>query len=250
MNIFAKKNFFLTVLFLTSVAGKQCAFAEQTEVESFTAQRYHVKFSAQQPQVKEKLAEEYAQMVKLAELLKKSDLKDNVDYKVASNITAVNLWANTYMENIIISDGDLKKLYELKKPIIEAKYNFRNILIPKESSADKIIGVVSPYKTISNKLEVFCKYVQTASRDTISKQNSGLLGWFDYNNLDPKIQTALKGKTVGDMIKIDAGDKGWQVFFIEGYQAQKLATFEEAKPALVQIAQKEALAREIDKQLK
>ena len=63
------------------------------------------------------------------------------------------------------------------------------------------------------------------------------------------MQTLLKGKKGGDLVKINIPQIGWQVLLIEEYQPEKTATFEESKPLLISKIRQETLKKEIDKLL-
>jgi hypothetical protein len=82
----------------------------QSELVSFTAQKYKVDYNAQTQENKDKLKQEYANSVKLLNAIS-NEVKDDADYKVAKNLLAVNIWSQKYVQNLKISDATLKELY-------------------------------------------------------------------------------------------------------------------------------------------
>lgn len=251
MNTKSKKTSLLMAsLLLNGVLLSQTLSANQAEIVSFTAQKHRADFNALEEKAKQSVTEQYMQTAKLAEILKKSDMKNDVDFKVATDLAAVTIWANKFMKDFKVSDAELKKIYETQKPNKEARYNIRNILVKEEASADKIIKALASNKTIAGKLDGFKKHVTSDSLDLKSKQNGGVIGWMNFSKLDKRVQLALKDKKAGDLVKVNIDKIGTQVLLIEGFEPQKAATFEESKQALTQNAKQEALSKEIQKRLK
>ena len=72
----------------------------------------------------------------------------------------------------------------------------------------------------------------------------------DVNKLNIEIKTALKDKNEGDIIKVNLKDVGTQIIFIEKFIPEKDASYIESEEALINLAKRKALAKEMDLLLK
>lgn len=150
------------------------------------------------------------------------------------------------MQSYKPTQKELEELYKVEKPRTVAKYELRNILVSYEKNADRIIEMLNEVKNKQERKESFIKYVRSVSNDVASKQNNGLTALVDENKLNPQIKEALKDKKEGDIIKVNLKDVGTQIIYIEKYIPEKSASFEEAKEALINLAKRKALTKEID----
>lgn len=225
-------------------------FSDQKDVASYTAQKHKVDFYKQEANVKDALAKEYGKIEKLAQILEKDKMKDDINLKTAKNIMMVDIWSEKFLRSYNPSDLELKELFKAEKPRVVAKYELRNILVTYEENADKIISALNKSKTKKEKQDSFIKYVKSVSNDLASKQKDGLSDLVDINKLNLEISTALKNKNEGDIVKVNLKDIGTQIIFIEKYIPEKDASFEESKEALINLAKRKALVKEIDLMLK
>jgi len=208
------KNFSLLAasLLLSSNLLADDITVNQAEVASYAIQKRRVDFNAQTDKSKADIIKEYSQSAKLANSAL-VDLKDDVDFKVATQIVALEIWAQKFMVTINPSDDELKKLYELEKPKINARVNLRNILLKDETTADKLLKTLSTIKDKTKKLEKFKELVKSDSLDITTKSKEGAIGFVDEGKLDKSIQELLKGKNSGDIVKFNIPNMGWQLFF-------------------------------------
>jgi hypothetical protein len=225
-------------------------FSDQKDVASYTAQKHKVDFYKQEANVKDALAKEYGKIEKLAQILEKDKMKDDINLKTAKNIMTVDIWSEKFLRSYNPSDSELKELFKAEKPRVVAKYELRNILVTYEENADKIISSLNKSKTKKEKQDSFIKYVKSVSNDLASKQKDGLSDLVDVNKLNLEISTALKNKSEGDIVKVNLKDIGTQIILIEKYIPEKEASFEESKEALINLAKRKALVKEIDLMLK
>jgi hypothetical protein len=225
-------------------------FSDQKDVASYTAQKHKVDFYKQEANVKDALAKEYGKIEKLAQILEKDKMKDDINLKTAKNIMTVDIWSEKFLRSYNPSDSELKELFKAEKPRVVAKYELRNILVTYEENADKIISSLNKSKTKKEKQDSFIKYVKSVSNDLASKQKDGLSDLVDVNKLNLEISTALKNKNEGDIVKVNLKDIGTQIILIEKYIPEKEASFEESKEALINLAKRKALVKEIDLMLK
>ena len=61
---------------------------------------------------------------------------------------------------------------------------------------------------------------------------------------------SLKDKNEGDIVKVNLKDVGTQIIFIERYIPEKEASFQESEEALINLAKRKALVKEMDLLLK
>lgn len=224
--------------------------SDEKDVASFTAQKHKVDFYKQEPKVKDALAKEYSKVEKLAQILEKTKMKDDVNLKTAKNLITVDIWSEKFLISYIPTDSELKELFKAEKPRVVAKYELRNILVTYEENADKIITALNKSKTQKEKQDSFIKYVKSVSNDLASKQKDGLSDLVDINKLNVEIKNALTNKKEGDIVKVILKDIGTQIILIEKFIPEKDATFEESKDALVNLAKRKALQKEVDLLLK
>ena len=239
-----------TALFLCSVLFNINLFSDEKEVASYTAQKHKVDFYKQEAKVKEALTKEYDTVVKLSQNLEKDIMKNDINLRTAKNILTVDIWSEKFLRSYVPTDTELKELYKAEKPRIVAKYELRNILVTYEENADKIIAALNKSKNQKDKQESFIKYVKSVSNDLASKQKDGLTDLVDVNKLNIEIITALKDKNEGDIIKVNLKDVGTQIIFIEKFIPEKDASYIESEEALINLAKRKALAKEMDLLLK
>lgn len=225
-------------------------FAQQGEVTSYTAQKHKVDFNKQESKTKESLEKEYQRSEKLAQILENGKMKNDIDLKVAKDIVTIDIWSNKFLNSYQPSQTELQELFKAEKPRVVAKYELRNILVTYEENANKIMNTLINSKTFKDKQETFIKYVKSVSNDLASKQKDGLIDLVDVNKLNAEIKVALKDKKEGDIVKVSLKDVGTQIILIEKYLPEKDATFEEAKGALINLAKRKALVKEIELLLK
>ena len=239
-----------TALFLCSILFNINLFSDEKEVASYTAQKHKVDFYKQEAKVKEALTKEYDTVVKLSQNLEKDIMKNDINLRTAKNILTVDIWSEKFLRSYVPTDTELKELYKAEKPRIVAKYELRNILVTYEENADKIIAALNRLKNKKDKQESFIKYVKSVSNDLASKQKDGLTDLVDVNKLNIEVITALKDKNEGDIIKVNLKDVGTQIIFIEKFIPEKDASYIESEEALINLAKRKALAKEMDLLLK
>jgi hypothetical protein len=233
------KNIFFALVLISS-----STFAD--ELDSFTAMKYKADFKKQEHKAQQSIVNEYAAVKKLAKIVEVSSLKNDADYEVAKNMLLVDIWSKKFLQAYKPSEEELKNLYLEQKPTVVAKYELRNILVNYEKNADMILEKLNFIKNPKEKKEAFIKYVKSVSNDNASKNNQGLSPMVDENRLHPKIKEALKNRSVDDIIKVNIDGLGTQIIYFEKYIPQKDASYEESKGALVDLAKKSALNREIE----
>ena len=220
------------------------------KLQSFTAQKHRVDFNAQTQTSKNDILDDYVKTIKLSDKILKGTLKNDPDFEIANRLLAINIWAQKAIKDTKISDRKLKKLYKKHAPMIEARYELRNILLKSESQANKLEKSLTKITSKSKRRKEFKRLVQKNSEDFTTRKNAGALGWIDQNKLNPVMKDALKGKKSNDIVKVYVENIGWQVILVENYQASKKATLEESKAVLTNLAKQEILSKKIKEMLK
>lgn len=233
-----KKIFTIMTFFGVSLLGN--------EISSFTAIKYKADFETQEHQAKQTIINEYAQIKKIVKTLETTSMKDDSDVEVSKNLMIIDIWSKKFLQSYNPTDEELIELYKTQKPTMLAKYELRNILVSYEKNADMIIGKLNLIKNPKDKKDSFIKYVKSVSNDTNSKNNNGLTPIVDENRLHPQIKEALLGKAEGEIVKVNMQDVGTQILFIEKIIPQKQASFEESKEALINLAKRNALNKNIE----
>lgn len=216
------------------------------EIGSFTAMKYKADFKKQEHQTQQSIVNEYSRLKKLAKTVEATSLKDDPDFEVSKNMLLIDIWSKKFLQSYNPTEEELKKLYIEQKPTVVAKYELRNILVNYEKNADMIVEKLNQIENPKDRRENFIKYVKSVSNDNVSKNNQGLSPLTDENRLNPQIKEALIDKKEGDIIKVNIKDLGTQIIFIEKYIPQKEASFEESKDALIELAKKIALNKQIE----
>lgn len=237
-----------STLLLVSTLSAEDVKINLAEVQSYAIQKYRVDFNAQTDKSKQDILNEYIQASNISNAIANS-IKDDVDVKVATKIVSIDIWANKYMATINPNEEQLKKLYETQSPKVSARYNLRNILLKDSVTADKLLKTLSTIKDKSKKLDKFKELVKSDSIDLGTKNKEGVIGFIDANKLEKNIQESLKDKKEGDIVKVDVANIGTQLLYVEEYQSERKASFEESKQLLVNLARQEALKLEINRLL-
>lgn len=236
-----------SLLSLSAVQASDDTGINDTELFAYAAQKYRVDYRVQTDKSKNDIRNEYLRNIKLADALLKGPMKEDTNLKVATRLITVEIWAQKFMQETVVSDDELKSLYVKSGLKTPPSYRFLNILVPTGDKADKLIASITNIKDKAKQLEKFKQLVQSDSEDPISRKNGGESGWVDSNKLDPNIQNALKDKKAGEIVKADITDVGTQILLIDDYKPEKAATFDEAKATLLLIAKQEKLNAEVNK---
>lgn len=148
--------------------------------------------------------------------------------------------ADYFMKSVTISDADLRKLYEQKKPgMVSTQFNLKHILLEDEATAKQAIAKIG-------KGEKFEKLAKKISKDDGSKNQGGALGWVNPRQLGPAFEHALanmsKGQVASDPIQ---SQFGWHIIKVEDIKTQDAPAFEAIKDKLANSAKTEKFQEHI-----
>lgn len=234
-------TFFSSVVFATEQLN-----VDLNEVKSYTLQKYKANFEQLNEQEKSQVTNEYFQTSQIVSAISKK-METDIDLKVITKLYTVDIWAKKFMAEINPKDDELKKIYAIQKPITSAKYTLRNIVVQDEKTADRLIKDLNKTKELSKTIQNFKEFAKSESIDPSAKTTEGEIGIIEANKLDPKMRALLNGKKAGDLVKIDIPQIGWQILLIEGYEGERVASFEESKSILIATIRQESLKQEIEK---
>ena len=235
-----------TILTLSLIASSAlCSTIPSQELKSFALQKHRVDFNAQTDKSKQDIINDYANLSKIYDVIS-SNIKGDVDIKVATKMISIDIWANKYMASINPSDEELKALYAKERPKVNAKHKLRNILVKDEKEAEGILKTIQKQKDNDKKLSKFKELAKEQSIDLGTKNNEGNIGFVDTNKLDKLVQEALKDKKSDDIVKVTIPNIGTQLLYIEEYHPIKDATLEESKQILTALFRQQKLKEQID----
>ena len=220
------------------------ANVEQNELISFTAQKYRVDYNLQSQENKDKLKKEYEDTQKFLNAIS-NDIKNDVDYKVAKNLLAINIWSQKYLQNIKVSDATLKELYAKEKPKNTESYNLYNILVNDKNKAEEILSNLEKITDKTARLNEFKKQVTINSKDFISSKKEGNVGWIEIQKLDKNIQEKIKDKKANDIFLVEVENIGYQIILIDDFKPSKELSFEESKEFLTQFIKQQELMKKV-----
>ncbi|MEZ4694463.1 MAG: hypothetical protein R2837_10875 [Aliarcobacter sp.] len=84
------------------------------EIASYSALKYKMDISKQNPKIQETISKEYANIKKLAKNLDVTVMKNDTDVEVAKNIAIVDIWTNKFLQ-IYTPTEELTDLYKQEK---------------------------------------------------------------------------------------------------------------------------------------
>ena len=235
-------------LVIPFLMGLNAANVDQTELISYTAQKYKADYNAQTQENKDKLKKEYEDSQKLLNAIS-NDVKNDTDYKVAKTLIAINIWSQKYAQNLKISEQTLKDLYAKEQPRTVPTYNLYNILVNDKKKADDILASLEKLPK-ERRLEEFKKQVKLNSQDFISNKKEGNIGWIELQKLDKHIQENIKDKNKNDLLVSEVENIGYQIILIDDYKPIRDVSFDEAKEFLTNLAKQQELIKKIDSLLK
>jgi peptidyl-prolyl cis-trans isomerase C len=218
------------------------------ELEIYAGENYRVEYAKLKDENKAKIKQEYLEKVNLASIIRKQKENDSI-YQAALDFRALDLWSKQIASKTDLTDGILKELYSKQEIKVAPKYKLRNILAKDENEADSIIKELSKLEG-EQLLKRFGELAKAKSIDKATKDKEGDSGWLDMSMLPKETIDFIKDKPKLSVTKLPAiKDVGVQVVMIEDTQAERIASFEEAREYLKQIAINMAISKEATKLL-
>ena len=168
-------------------------------------------------------------------LTKNPDVREQVE--MARQQTIVNAYLADYFRARPISEATLHAAYDkLKSQRGDKEYKARHVLVDNEAQAKEIIAKLDK----GAKIEEFSK----ESKDVGSRDRGGDLGWAASSNYVKPFADALakleKGKYTHQPVQ---SQFGWHVIQLDDVRAAQFPPFEQVKPQLQQLVQREEVQK-------
>lgn len=240
-----RKTLIAAALTLSVSAFAYAAEPTDKEMFIFTAQKYKADYTKQPEEAQNELKKEYAMISTVVPKLLAQGLANDDEYKMAIQIVGFEMWVKKYSDSINVSDEELKKIYDERDINNAAAYGVHNILVKDQKTADGIIKTLSAVKDKKALPAKFESLAKEKSIDPVTAQNGGNAGMVELTRMEKPLQDAIASKKTGDFFKYQTGSGGWQVIYIHDYRPDRKATFEEAKPMLINIIKRVEVGKKI-----
>ncbi|AZV46322.1 cell division protein [Nautilia sp. PV-1] len=162
---------------------------------------------------------------------------------------AVDYWLKQQLNNMKISDAEVKKFYEANKDIYfktTPKIKARHILVKSEKEAEKIINELKGLhgKALEKKFAELAKKYSTGP----TKVNGGELGWFDPKQMvQPFAQAVEKMKPGQITLKPVHTRFGYHVILVEAKNEKNYMPLNQVKLQIIEYLKRAKLQKEIQK---
>ena len=170
-------------------------------------------------------------------LTKSKEYKEQLD-KILNSIKkdlAIRVWQKKQLDNIKISNKELKDYYNKNKQEFMQKESVhaRHILVKSEDEAKKIIDQLKGLKgkALKDKFISLAKEKSTGP----SGPNGGDLGYFAKGQMVPPFEKAAFGMEVGSVTKKPVKTQfGYHIIYVEDKKSASTKPFSEVKPYIEQ----------------
>jgi parvulin-like peptidyl-prolyl isomerase len=164
---------------------------------------------------------------------------------------AAKVWQEQMLENIKVSDKDVKSYYDSHGDEFEQKekVHARHILVKTEDEAKKIIAEMKGLS--GDKLKT--KFIDEAKTKSTgpSGPKGGDLGFFQQGQMVPEFNDAVFAMKIGTITNKPVKTQfGYHVIYLEEKQAGKKATLAESKPFIEQRLKQEKFKKEMEAKTK
>ena len=162
---------------------------------------------------------------------------------------AVDYWLKQKLNNMKISDAEVKKFYEANKDIYfktTPKVKARHIVVKDEKTAEKLINELKGLKgkALEEKFAALAKKYSTGP----TKVNGGELGWFDPKQMVQPFAEAVNNMKPGELtLKPVKTRFGYHVILVEEKNEKNYMPLNEVKLQIIEYLKREKLQKEIQK---
>jgi peptidyl-prolyl cis-trans isomerase C len=197
------------------------------------------------PAFQQQAFNEFMSMIVAAQEAEKRKLEDRPDVATAMQLQRLKVMSNAALasmaKDIQVSDDELKKAYdEVKKSATRTEYKARHILVKDEATAKKLIKQL-------DKGADFGELAKKNSEGPTGK-NGGELDWFDGNQMVKPFADAVAAMKPGTYSKEPVQTQfGWHIINLQETRTAQPPSFEDAKPQLTALVQRQKLGEQIGK---
>jgi parvulin-like peptidyl-prolyl isomerase len=162
---------------------------------------------------------------------------------------AVDYWLKQKLNNMKITDAEVKKFYEENKDIYfktTPKVKARHIVVKDEKTAKKLINELKALKgkALEKKFAELAKKYSTGP----TKVNGGELGWFDPKQMVQPFADAVNNMKTGELtLKPVKTRFGYHVILVEAKNNKNYMPLNEVKLQIIEYLKRERLQKEIQK---
>ncbi|ACM92673.1 foldase protein PrsA [Nautilia profundicola AmH] len=162
---------------------------------------------------------------------------------------AVDYWLKQKLNNMKISDAEVKKFYEENKDIYfktTPKVKARHIVVKDEKTAEKLINELKGLhgKALEEKFAELAKKYSTGP----TKVNGGELGWFDPKQMVQPFAEAVNKMKPGELtLKPVKTRFGYHVILVEEKNEKNYMPLNEVKLQIIEYLKRAKLQKEIQK---
>ncbi len=193
------------------------------------------------PAFQQQAFNEFMTMVVAAQEAQKRKLQDVPDVTAALEVQRLKVLSNAALADmargIQVTDDELKKAYdEVKKNATRTEYKARHILVKDEAEAKKVIKEL-------DKGADFGELAKKKSEGPTGK-NGGDLDWFNADQMVKPFAEAVAKMKAGTYTKEPVQTQfGWHVIELQETRTAEPPKFEDAKPQLTALVQRQKLGQ-------
>jgi len=210
----------------------------------FYMERMQETRSQNDPAFQQQAFNEFMSLVVASQEAEKRKLQDNPEVHAAIELQRLKVMSNAALaamaQDIKVTDDELKEAYEqVKKQAARTEYKARHILVKDEAEAKQII------KELDKKAD-FAELAKKHSLGPTGK-NGGELDWFDDSQMVKPFSDAVATMKPGTHSKEPVQTQfGWHVIELQETRTAEPPSFEDAKPQLTALVQRQKLGKELN----
>ncbi len=209
----------------------------------FYMERMQETQSQNDPAFQQQAFNEFMSMVVASQEAEKRKLEGRPDVTAAMQLQRLKVMSNAALaamaQDLKVTDDELKKAYEeVKKGATRTEYKARHILVKDEATAKKLIKQL-------DKGADFAELAKKSSEGPTGK-NGGELDWFDGSQMVKPFADAVAAMKPGTWSKTPVQTQfGWHIINLQETRTAQPPSFEDAKPQLTALVQRQKLGQEI-----
>jgi parvulin-like peptidyl-prolyl isomerase len=180
---------------------------------------------------------------------KAKSVEKELQFQALMKKMAVDYWLKQKLNNMKITEAEVKKFYEENKDIYfktTPKVKARHIVVKDEKTAEKLINELKGLhgKALEKKFAELAKKYSTGP----TKVNGGELGWFDPKQMVQPFAEAVKNMKPGELtLKPVKTRFGYHVILVEAKNDKNYMPLNEVKLQIIEYLKRAKLQKEIQK---
>jgi len=196
-----------------------------------------------QPAFQQQAFNEFMGLVVASQEAEKRKLQDNPEVQAAIELERMKVLSNAALaamaREIEVTDDELKKAYQQLEENTRTEYKARHILVKDEAEAKKLI----------KELDKGADFAELAKKHSLGPtgKSGGQLDWFDASQMVKPFSDAVTAMKPGTYSKEPVQTQfGWHVIQLQEVRKAEPPPFDEAKPQLTAIVQRQKLANQLN----